>query len=68
MHPSAISSKDSTVLTRRMDRALSLGKVETSTMETTSMMKETVMEKCTGQMAPSTKVNGKKVFNTERES
>lgn len=64
----ATSSKDTTVLTRRMDKALSLGKAETFIMETTSTMRGTVMEKCTGQMALSTKVNGKKVFSMERES
>ena len=46
-----------------MDLEHLLGKVEIFIMEITSTTNAWAMEKCTGQMDPSTKVNGLKVYN-----
>lgn len=54
----ATNSKACTNSTKRMDKERSSGRVETSTQETTSTMREVVMERCTGLMGQSTRVSG----------
>lgn len=65
---SRIHTKGIISWTTNMATGSSDGQVETFTKEITLMMKDTVMEKCTGLMGVSIKANGRKAFNmgTER--
>ena len=58
----AIDLKVTILMTKRMDWVRSLGRVEISTMVTTSTTREWATVRCIGLMVPFTKVNGRKVF------
>ena len=65
MYQIAITMKVNTKMTRKMDMGSFIGKVGMFTKETTRMMKETDMVRCSGLTVLNIKENGKKGFNME---
>ena len=63
----AISMKVNIGVIGRMDMEFSNGKVETFIRVTTEMMREMAMERWFGLMVLAIKVNGREVFNMDKE-
>jgi hypothetical protein len=56
----ATAMRENTKTTRRMDMVFSIGRAGTSTRETIRMMKEMVLERCSGLTGIGIRVNGSK--------
>ena len=65
-HKCAIVTMGNTTWTRRMALVSFNGNQEIFIEGVIKMMKEMATEKCSGQMVPSIKVNGNKVFSMDK--